>query len=153
MSLFLRLLFLFTVVPLLDLWLLLYLVDDGRIAIGLVLLTGTLGAALARRQGTQTWKRCREELRAGSLPTDALLEGILILLAGAILVTPGLITDGLGLFLLVPPLRGQVRKLVVARIRRKLDVRVIDPRPFADATTGPPPGATVIDAEFERRDG
>lgn len=152
MSLFLRLLFLFTVVPLVDLWLLLYLVDDGRIAIGLVLLTGTLGATLARRQGIQTWQRCREEIRAGALPADALFEGVLILLAGAVLVTPGLFTDGLGLLLLVPRLRSLVRKLVVSRIRRKLNIQVLDPRPFTSTTTGPPPGATVIDAEFKRRD-
>ena len=101
---FLRLLLLFTVVPLVELFLLVKL--GTVIGIGptvlVVIGTGVLGASLARWQGLGVLRRVSEDLAQGRLPADALIDGLLILIAGAVLLTPGLITDALGFLLLVP---------------------------------------------------
>ena len=101
---FLRLLLLFTVVPLVELFI---LVELGSIVgvlptVGLVVLTGALGAWLARWQGLSVLRRLSTDLEQGRMPADVLIDGLLILIAGAVLLTPGLITDALGFFLLVP---------------------------------------------------
>jgi UPF0716 protein FxsA len=114
---FLRLLLLFTVVPLVELFLLVKLgtvVGVGP-TIALVIFTGVLGAWLARQQGLGVLRRLRAELAAGRLPAGALIDGLLILVAGAVLLTPGLLTDALGFVLLVPPSRAVVRRMVAAR--------------------------------------
>ena len=95
---FLRLLLLFTVVPLVELFLLVKL--GTVIGIGatilIVICTGVLGAWLARWQGLGVLRRLTEDVNQGRLPADALIDGLLILIAGAVLLTPGLITDALG---------------------------------------------------------
>jgi UPF0716 protein FxsA len=114
---FLRLLLLFTVVPLLELFLLVKLgtvVGVGP-TIALVIFTGVLGAWLARQQGIGVLRRLRAELEAGRLPAGALIDGLLILVAGAVLLTPGLLTDALGFVLLIPPSRAVVRRILAAR--------------------------------------
>ena len=120
---FLRLLLLFTVVPLVELFLLVKLgtvVGVGP-TVGLVIFTGVLGAWLARQQGLGVLRRLRADLEAGRLPAGALIDGLLILVAGAVLLTPGLLTDALGFVLLVPPSRAAVRRIVVARFSRGKD--------------------------------
>ena len=135
---FLRLLLLFTVVPLIELYLLITI--GGVIGvvptIAIVIGTGVLGAWLARWQGLAVLQRISEEMTAGRLPTDALIDGLLILVAAAVLLTPGLLTDTLGFVLLVPASRAFVRKIVAAAIAR----RVPEAKP------------DVIDAEWFRED-
>ena len=135
---FLRLLLLFTVVPLLELFLLVKL--GTMIGIGatilIVICTGVLGAWLARWQGLGVLRRLTEDVNQGRLPADALIDGLLILIAGAVLLTPGLITDALGFLLLVPQGRAVVRKTIAARL--------------ADKTEAGDPG--VIDAEWYREE-
>ena len=147
----LKLLILFIVLPLLDLWLLFTLADgivSLGIAISLVVATGIIGASLARRQGLAAWKNFNAELGRGALPADTMLDGVLILLAGAVLITPGLITDALGLALLVPPLRRHVRGRLIKRLGSQIQIRTVTSPHFAGETDD----ATVIDAEFQRRD-
>ena len=120
---FFRLLLLFTVVPLLELALLLAI---GRYVglVATVLLvfgTGVLGAWLARREGLRAFYRVREEMAAGRLPAEALLDGLLILVAGAVLLTPGLLTDLAGFALLTPFVRAAVGRAVADRLRRGLE--------------------------------
>jgi UPF0716 protein FxsA len=135
---FLRLLLLFTVVPLIELFLLVKL--GTVIGIGatvlIVICTGVLGAWLARWQGLGVLRRLSEDMKGGRLPTDALIDGLLILIAGAVLLTPGLITDALGFLLLVPKGRAMVRKAIVDRLEKS--TVVADP--------------DVIDAEWYRED-
>jgi len=118
---FLRLLLLFTVVPLIELFLLVKL--GTMIGIGatvlIVICTGILGAWLARWQGLGVLRRLTEDLNKGRLPADALIDGLLILIAGAVLLTPGLITDALGFLLLVPQGRAFVRRLIRARFEKR----------------------------------
>ncbi|NOY29824.1 MAG: FxsA family protein [Planctomycetes bacterium] len=103
---------LFTITPLVELWLLFQL--SGMFGfwttIFVVLATGALGAVLARWQGWRALHRVQTEMRQGMLPTEALGDGALILVAGVLLITPGVLTDVLGLSLLVPPLRFGIRK-------------------------------------------
>jgi len=135
---FLRLLLLFTIVPLIELYLLITI--GGVIGvvptIAIVLGTGILGAWLARWQGLAVLRRVNEEMAAGRLPTDALIDGLLVLVAAAVLLTPGLLTDTAGFVLLVPASRAVIRKAVAAAIARRVQVKEPD----------------VIDAEWFREE-
>jgi UPF0716 protein FxsA len=100
----LKLLLLFTLVPLIELWL---LIEVGRIigtwpTILIVASTGFAGVWLARSQGFITLFRIRADLEQGIVPGDKLLDGVCILLGGAFLLTPGLLTDLFGFSLLLP---------------------------------------------------
>lgn len=117
---FFRLFLLFTLIPLIELFVLIWL---GRrmglwATIALVILTGALGAALARSQGLRTFERARTDWLEGRIPTEALLDGLLILVAGAVLLTPGLLTDLFGFFLLVPAGRHVVRDAAARWFKR-----------------------------------
>ncbi|MDO9535851.1 MAG: FxsA family protein, partial [Bacillota bacterium] len=108
----LKLLLMFTVIPLVELWL---LIEVGRIigsfiTIILVASTGFFGVLLARSQGLQIFYRMQEEMRGGFVPTDEILDGVCILVGGAVLLTPGLITDLVGFLLLIPVSRELIKK-------------------------------------------
>lgn len=104
---FAKLLALFIVIPLVDLA---FLIEVGRrigsaATVLLVILTGILGASLTRRQGAAVLLRARREMEEGRIPAMSLLEGVMILVAGVLLLTPGLITDAVGFALLIPAVR------------------------------------------------
>lgn len=124
MSILGRLALLFVIVPLLELAL---LIQIGQLVgfwptIGLVVLTGVTGAWLARLEGLRTLWKLREELARGRLPGQAIMDGVAILIGGAFLLTPGIITDLFGFTLLLPPTRRALQK----RVRRALEERVHD---------------------------
>lgn len=112
---FLRLLLLFILVPFVELVLLLYLADatSWQLTLALVLATGVTGTLLARSQGWRVWSRIREELAAGRMPTEPLLDAVLIFVAGALLLTPGVLTDLLGITLLIPWTRKYFRRRLI----------------------------------------
>ena len=114
----LRLIFLFTLVPLIELYLLFRIANwtTPQFTITLVIATGILGAFLARKQGMQWREGMARQLQRGELPTDGLLDGLMIFVAGALLVTPGVLTDVVGFGLLVPKLRSWGK----IRIRKKI---------------------------------
>lgn len=118
---FFRLALLFTLLPLAELAL---LIKVGRAtsvgtALGIVIATGVIGAAVARYEGLRTLVAIRREAAAGRLPGDQLIDALLILVAGLLLVTPGLITDTVGLLLLVPPARRFARERLKKRFRTR----------------------------------
>ncbi len=119
---FIRLLLLFTVVPVVELGLLVQLGRYVGLAatIGIVLLTGIIGASLARWQGLATLRRVQADMAEGRAPTGSLVDGLLILVAGAVLLTPGLITDAVGFLLLIPPTRAAVRRTLVESFRKRM---------------------------------
>ena len=119
-----RLLLLFTLVPLVELGLLVWIGEHIGLLPTLVIVLGTgfLGAALARHEGLRCWLAAQEKVRRGELPTDSLLDALLILVAGALLITPGVLTDLAGLSLLVPPVRHALQRCLVRRIRAKIVV-------------------------------
>jgi UPF0716 protein FxsA len=114
-----KLLLLFVLVPLLELAILVRLggVLGFWPTIGIVVVTGAVGALLARSQGTRVLSGIRTELAVGQMPTDRLVDGLLILVGGAVLLTPGLLTDVLGLALLIPFTRRRFK----AALRRRFD--------------------------------
>ena len=102
-----RLLLLFILVPAVELVLLIEIGSRiGTLAtLALIVGTGALGAILARRQGLRTIRQIQRELEAGRLPTDSLMDGVLILVAAALLVTPGILTDAAPVLLWVQLVR------------------------------------------------
>ncbi|QLG63180.1 membrane protein FxsA [Halorarum salinum] len=80
--------------------------------VALVVLTGLLGMLLVRAEGRHTLRRLERKLAGGKLPTDELLDGGLLIAAGAFLLTPGLVTDAIGFLLAVPPTRYPVRRML-----------------------------------------
>lgn len=114
-----KLLLLFIVVPAVELAL---LIEIGRHigtlpTLALIVVTGALGASLTRRQGISVWRKAREELRGGSVPTGHLADGIIILMAGALLITPGVLTDAFGFLCLVPAFRTLIKRIATKRLR------------------------------------
>ncbi|HUU84846.1 MAG TPA: FxsA family protein [Phycisphaerae bacterium] len=114
------LILLFTALPVLELAL---LIKIGRAihlgpTLGLVIATGVIGAALARHQGLRTLRRIQQDLAQGRMPTNELVNGLMILVAGAVLITPGVITDAFGFALLIPPIRNLLRRCVVAYFKK-----------------------------------
>ena len=106
-NMFSRLLFLFIFIPIAELYLLIMV--GARIGflptLGLIVLTGILGASLARQQGLSTLAKIQNELRNGRPPTDKLIEGAMIVVGGIVLITPGILTDLFGFALMVPKFR------------------------------------------------
>jgi len=121
-----RVLLLMTVVPLVELWLLFVIAEHSgwKFTIGLVLTTGLVGAWLARWQGWRAMQRIRAELTAGKTPGGPLLDGVLIFVAGVLLVTPGVLTDSAGFLLLIPPSRAWVRRYLARWFRSRFHVDV-----------------------------
>ena len=118
---FLRLLLLLTVVPLVELVILLRIAErfDWGPTIALVVLTGALGAYLARREGLKALSRIQSDLAAGVPPAASLVDGVLILVAGIVLVTPGILTDLFGFALLISPIRAWVRRRLAEALRKR----------------------------------
>ncbi|MDP9223832.1 MAG: FxsA family protein [Actinomycetota bacterium] len=120
------LLALLIVIPLAELFVIVQVAHLIGLIPTLALLLGVsmLGAWLLKREGLAAWRRVRETSARGVLPTTEVADGALVLLGGALLLTPGFITDVAGLLLLVPPvrvmLRGGIRKLLWRWGRRRL---------------------------------
>ncbi len=106
-----KLILAFILVPLVELTLLVQLHQQTSFLTTLlvVLFTGMLGVSLARRQGLDVWRGIHQQLAQGKNPSAEIINGVMILLAGAFLMTPGLLTDGVGFALLVPWLRTQLQ--------------------------------------------
>ncbi|MDP6943218.1 MAG: FxsA family protein [Myxococcota bacterium] len=118
----LKLFLLFTIVPVLELML---LIEVGSYlgalpTIGICLATGFVGASLARSQGAGVLQRMQVTLQEGGLPARELLDGVLILMAGVVLLTPGFVTDAAGIILLLPPTRAVIRAVLFRWIQAKL---------------------------------
>ncbi len=117
-----RLFLLFTVVPLVELYL---LIAIGRIlgpvmTIGLVLLTGALGAWFARLEGARVIRRWQEALARQQMPKDGVIDGFLIFVGGVLLITPGVLTDIAGLSMVMPPTRRVIASYARAWFERQI---------------------------------
>lgn len=84
----------------------------------LIVLTGFLGAFLAKRQGLETVRKARLDMQYGQLPGDAMLDGICVLAGGVFLLAPGFVTDAIGLLLLIPVTRRSFKKLLQKAIMK-----------------------------------
>lgn len=114
-------------VPLLDTWLLINVgTQIGALyTIGLVILTAVVGGNLVKRQGLSTWMKIQQQMQSGQAPAIELFEGGCILVAGALLITPGFLTDTIGFLLLVPPLRQVVAAWWLKRKLAKAETHFI----------------------------
>jgi UPF0716 protein FxsA len=120
----LALLALFIVVPLAELYVILR-VGDAIGAIWTILLLAAdsvLGSILLRTQGRSVWRRFNTALADGKMPHREVIDGVLVVFGGAFLITPGFITDVVGILLLVPPTRAVIRRLLVSRLGRRIAV-------------------------------
>jgi UPF0716 protein FxsA len=84
--------------------------------LGALILISVVGAWLAKREGLRTWNRFNEAVAAGKTPSREVADGVCLLLAGALMVAPGFLTDVVGLLLLFPPTRAGLRAVLVRRL-------------------------------------
>lgn len=141
-----KLLLLFIVVPVIDLILLISIGQwMGTLpTIGLIILTGVLGAYLVRLQGMQVLNQMRGEFRTGRLPAGALVDGAMILAAGALLMTPGILTDMLGLLCLIPTTRRVIKGYTWTRLERAVRNGHLFAAPFQRSPSSRSPEDVII---------
>ncbi len=149
------LMFLFIAVPVIEIAL---FIQVGGVlgvwpTIALVLLTAIVGASLVRSQGLQTLLTVQQRLAQGQLPAQQILEGVMLAVAGVLLLTPGFFTDILGMLVLLPAPRAYLAKLLMSRVVvgniHASGAGFEQPNPFHDRAN---PNGTTYEGEFERKD-
>jgi UPF0716 protein FxsA len=115
---------LFLAVPLAELYV---LIQVGQLigvldTLGLLLLVSIVGAWLAKREGIGVLRRMRAQVDAGRVPGTELVDGFLVLLAAALMLTPGFLTDIVAILLLLPPVRAGVRRALRHQIARRIEI-------------------------------
>ena len=115
-------LLLFMLIPIVEMWILIEV--GGWIGalptIGLVVLTATIGLSLLKQQGLSTLLRARRKMDEGAIPASELVSGVMIAVGGALLLTPGFVTDAIGFALLIPQTRQWVLFKLIDRYRDKI---------------------------------
>ncbi len=141
-----RLFLLFIVVPAIELVLLIQMGQwIGTLpTVGLIVVTGIVGAYLARQQGLNVLTRIQQETQSGQMPAGALLDGAMILVAGAVLMTPGVLTDALGFLLLIPTTRKLLRQFAWRQIQQMMARGQIRVGGFGPSGMGQDQPETVI---------
>ena len=124
------LLLLFLIVPLLELYVILQVGEAIGVlpTIAILVADSILGAVLMRSQGRAAWQRFNEAIGAGRVPAREVIDGTLVIFGGALLLTPGFLTDILGLILLLPPTRAIVRAMLLRHFAHRLVVSATAPR-------------------------
>lgn len=143
----------FIIVPIVEIAILIHVggLIGGWETVGLVILTAAVGTFLFRTQGFRVLTRAEETLSKGIFPADALFDGICILIAGILLLTPGFVTDAVGLALLVPGLRALIGKAVWRGLLRSGHWQMSGHFTDFGGTSHKPghaPGDDVIEGEF-----
>jgi UPF0716 protein FxsA len=118
---------LFIVVPLAELYVILQ-VGEAIGAVWTILLLAAdslLGSLLLRSQGRTVWGRFNSAVAEGRMPHREVIDGVLVIFGGAFLITPGFLTDIVGLLLLIPPTRALIRRLVARRVGRRVAAGVV----------------------------
>lgn len=159
--LLLKLLLAFTLIPLVELFLLLQLAEATSIwiTIATVVATGILGSILAKREGAMAWQRFREsvgmtgDLSQARFPGREIQDGLMVAFAAALLLTPGLMTDALGFTLLFPVGREFIRKHVLSKLFSgfRIQVQTSSAPPHRSPPRSPNRPDTIDAAAFERK--
>ena len=120
---FLVLVLLFIVMPIAELWVIVASAQQIGVpeTIVILILVSILGAWLCKRAGLGVLRRIQTTLDRGQMPTAELTDGFLVLLAGALMLTPGFITDLIAILLLLPPTRAVARRILLRRIRARIE--------------------------------
>jgi UPF0716 protein FxsA len=129
-------------VPLIEIWV---LIQVGQVigpwwTILLLILDSLLGTWLIRREGGKAWRGLRQALESGRMPARELADGALILIGGTLMLTPGFVTDALGILLILPFTRPVARRLLTQVVSRRLV-------PGYTTRPGPGPGGPVVRGE------
>jgi len=140
----LPLLLLFVVVPIAELYVIIQVGEAiGALpTIALLIADSVLGSALMRSQGRAVWRRFNAAVTAGRPPAREVLDGALVIFGGAFLITPGFLTDVLGLVLLLPPTRALVRRLIVRHFSGRVVTTVF-------GRGGPPRGRASSNGRYD----
>jgi UPF0716 protein FxsA len=120
------LLIIFIVVPIAELYVILQVGDAiGAVPTILLLIADSIiGSLLLRSQGRVVWRRFTEAVQAGRVPHREVLDGVLVIFGGAFLITPGFITDIVGVIFLLPPTRAVARRLIMRGVGRRFSIFV-----------------------------
>ena len=139
-----RILALFLILPAVELALLMYVstIIGFWETVAIIVVTGIVGGLLAKREGVSAWNRLNRKMAGGGLPGDELVDGVIILIAGALLVTPGVLTDVVGFMGLIPPSRRMIRRYALKRFRKKAEQGQMG---FYMGGFGQAPGASPYD--------
>lgn len=119
---------LFIITPVVELYLLIKVgeVIGALPTIALVIVTGIVGAYLAKLEGLRVFSNFQADLLTGKMPKDVLFDGLMILIGGIVLLTPGILTDLFGLSLLFPPTRALYKKYLKQRFQKSGKVRYVE---------------------------
>jgi UPF0716 protein FxsA len=148
-------LLLFFLTPIIEMYLLIEVAGyiDAWPTIALVMLTAVVGVALLKRQGLATLTRGMRRAQQGQMPATEMAEGILLAVAGALLITPGFVTDLVGFTLLFPPTRIAIAKMLMSRVAMNATVMGTYQTNATQAEpSNRPDNGTVVDGEFRRKD-
>jgi UPF0716 protein FxsA len=135
----------FIIVPIAELYVILKVGDLIGIlpTVALLVADSLLGSWLMRSQGRVVWQRFQETMQAGRLPHREVFDGVLVIFGGAFLITPGFLTDVIGVLLLLPPTRALFRRWLVRRGGRMFGISV------ATGRRGTPPATPLQDWDVE----
>jgi len=119
---------LFLVVPLAELY---FIIQVGQAfgalnTIALLIIISAAGAWLVKREGISVWKRFQRQIESGAVPGKEIADGVMILFAGALLMTPGFLTDILALALLLPPVRAAIRSVLMRQAAKRAGIFRMD---------------------------
>lgn len=116
----------FTIIPFVELYILFQLADltSPITTLTIVILTGVVGAYIAKREGLSIFKKTQNQLNQGKLPKDTLIEGLCVLIGGILLLTPGILTDLFGFSLLFPLTRVIYREFIKKYFENKVDYKM-----------------------------
>jgi UPF0716 protein FxsA len=120
----LALILIFVLVPLAELYVIFKVGDAIGIlpTLAILVVDSLIGSVLLKSQGRAVWKRFNETMRGGKIPHQEIVDGVLVIFGGAFLITPGFLTDIVGLTLLIPPTRSVIRRFLVRRLGRRVAV-------------------------------
>jgi UPF0716 protein FxsA len=122
-----KLLLLFTVVPIVELYL---LISIGQLlgavpTLAIVLVTGLIGAGLAKHEGIRVLRTWQGALARGEVPQEGVVSSLLVLVGGVLLVTPGVLSDIVGLALLIPGTRRAVARMIQRRVQERFEIHTV----------------------------
>ena len=149
-----KLFLLFAILPIVEIAILINVGEQigGWYTVAIVILTAFAGAHLVKQQGLSTLMQAQQKMQAGTMPEQEMAEGLLLLIAGVLLVTPGFITDGIGFLLSLP----MTRPLIAKGLIKQLTLKMVNPT-FKGSFNqqsfhSEQQSADIIEGEFERKD-
>jgi UPF0716 protein FxsA len=151
-----KLFLLFAILPIVEIAILINVGEQigGWYTVAIVILTAFAGAHLVRQQGLSTLMQAQQKMQTGTMPGQEMAEGLLLVIAGVLLVTPGFVTDGIGFLLSLP----MTRPLIAKGLVKHLSIKMVNPSfngNFAQHQQQPHStgqSEDIIEGEFERKD-